>query len=373
MMPNTQPPTSNANDWHVMRAFIKAVILYVLFNGLYLIVQPVQNGLLPTLYNGIIPGRTRFEGAAEFNLHRILDDHIIRQATSDTYNIVFLGSSENWGNRSAPDIAPPYVLDGYHFRAADGRPVRVYNLALPLPDAFKDVLLAQFLYEQHIPVDLMIIPYNYFSFAWPKVHGLVNYNPTYARTIVDLYHMDGAALLPQQSDAEGSLWGDRETLRRWLIGQSLFPQWLFIQRDSDREAAEPLTELTDLTTLEPITRPGIIPALAAFHQTTNIPVLLMAMPAPLRKNAFREWLIEQGAANHLPLLDCSQSFTDPAAFEDKMHIMPETQVPFARVLAQIFSDTTLSEVAPGLPLKAQAPVEPQEGTCVFYGAASDAS
>jgi hypothetical protein len=366
MMPDPQPPTPGANDGYIMRAFIKAVILYVLFNGLYLIVQPVQNGLLPTVYNSLIPGRTRFEGAAEFNLHRLLDDHMIRQATAETYNIVFLGSSENWGNRSAPDIAPPFVLDGYHFTNADGRPVRIYNLALPLPDAFKDLMLAQFLYEQHIPIDLIIVPYNYFSFAWPKIHGMVNYNPTYARYIVDLYHLDSSVLLPQHTEAEGSLWGDRETLRRWLIGQALSPEWLLIQRDSDRERMPPMTALEDLTTPEPITRPGIIPALATFHETTHIPLLLMAMPAPLRKNAFRDWLIGQSAESQLPLLDCSQTFTDPAAFEDKMHIMPETQVPFAHVLAHIFSEGTLSVVASGMPLHATTAIEPQEGTCVFH-------
>ena len=365
-MSNPQQSTPKAHDWHVMRAFIKAVILYVLFNGCYLIIQPVQNGLLPTLYNGLVPGRVRFEGAAEFNLRRILDDHVIRQATSDTYNIVFLGSSEMWGNRSQSDIAVPNVMDGYGLRTAEGRPVRIYNLGLPLPDAFKDLVLAQFLYEEHIPIDLIIIPYNYLSFSWPKIHGLVNYNPTYARYIVDLYDLDGTVLLTKNAPIEGSLWGDRETLRRWLIGQSLFPQWMFAQRDLERAAPQSLTELTDLSMLEPNTRVGIIPALSQFSQNAHIPVLLMASPSPFRKNVFRDWLIEQSHENRLPLLDCSQVFTAPSAYEDKMHMMPEVQVPLARILARTFSDATLADMAPGLPLRTTSALEPAEGACVFY-------
>jgi len=365
-MSNPQQPTPKAHDWHVMRAFIKALILYVLFNGCYLITQPVQNGLLPTLYNGLVPGRVRFEGAAEFNLHRILDDHIIRQATADTYNIVFLGSSEMWGNRSQSDIAVPNVMDGYGLSTVEGRPVRVYNLGLPLPDAFKDLILAQFLSEQHIPIDLIIIPYNYRSFAWPKIHGLVNYNPTYARYIVDLYDLDGPVLLAKNAPIEGSLWGDRETLRRWLIGQSLFPQWLFAHRDLERTAPQSLTELTDLTVLEANTRVGIIPALSQFSQSTHIPLLLMASPAPFRKNVFRDWLVEQSDENRLPLLDCSQVFTTASAYEDKMHMMPEVQVPLARILARTFSDASLAEAAPGLPLHAATTLEPAAGSCVFY-------
>ena len=43
----------------IIRAVIKALCLYVVFNLVYGAVQPVAKGLLPSLYNVLFPGQTR--------------------------------------------------------------------------------------------------------------------------------------------------------------------------------------------------------------------------------------------------------------------------------------------------------------------------
>ena len=367
----TTKPSQPA-DMSIGRAFVKAFILYLLFNGCYLIVQPVQNGLLPTLYNHLIPGRTRFEALYEFNLHRIVDDHIIHQATKETYNIIVLGSSEMWGNQTQSAQATPGVLDSYGFSTAEGKPVRVYNVGFPVPDVFKDLVTTQFIYEQNIPIDLVIVPFNYTSFSYfgYSFHEIVLANQSFAAHVVDLYQLDRSILLPAAPPSVSSLISDRETLGRWLTGQFLFPRWGLVGRDRETGSVAPLAEVPfdDLTTLPFDTRPGLIPAFSQFSQTTGIPVLLMEMPAPFGKNVFRDWLIEQSAQSNLPFLDCSQSFTEPSDYTDKIHIVAENQAPLARFMAHSFSDPTFSKVGPSLPLHTDAALEPDDRTCVFHPA-----
>src|SRR5688572_29827445 len=93
------PDTSGGtiSRWFVLRALAKALVLYVLFNGIYFLLQPVQSGNLLTLYNTVVPGRLRLEAGYEYAITRLVHDHAIQSARSDHYNIVMLGSSETWG------------------------------------------------------------------------------------------------------------------------------------------------------------------------------------------------------------------------------------------------------------------------------------
>ncbi len=363
-------PVEVINGWFVLRAVLKALVLFALFNGIYVIIQPVKNGLLPTVYNGLVPGRMRFEQEYAANINQMFNDHVIRYATSDTYNVLFLGSSEVWGNNTQADLAIPNVLDSFSLSTSSGKPVRVYNVAFPFPDAFKDLVILQYLYDQKIPIDLVVVPTNQLSFSWHSIHPIVVSNISYAQYVVDLYDLDGSQLLPPLTTYKGWFWADRVALGHWLINQFLSPRWLIVKRDREFAPPLPLNKIYDLTSLPIDTRPGIIPVFAKFHQKTGVSVLMMVMPAPFQKNVFQEWLLEQTSQVQLPFLDCSHTFLAPGAYVDKIHILPEMQAPMARILARQLVDPTAARLAPDLPLRLTVPLQQDEEICIYHQAAN---
>src|SRR5688572_19629690 len=123
----------------VLRAIMKALCLFFAFNVVYGLIKPVHNGLLPSFYNAGFSGRVRFIQDYEFDAYRLISDHIISSAKSDTFNIVILGSSEMWGIHAMADLSVPVIMDRLNLTAADGRPVRVYNLSHPVPYGLKEL------------------------------------------------------------------------------------------------------------------------------------------------------------------------------------------------------------------------------------------
>src|SRR5690349_7705589 len=151
------PPKTPMTGRMLRRAMLKGVCLYIMFNVVYGLIDPVITGRLPTLYNRLFPGLTRFMRFSDFDPYRMIDNHAISAARSDTFNIVILGSSEMWGSGTLADAAIPAKLDQLGLTAADGRPVRVYNLAHPAPYFFRDLILLDVVLQRQIPIDLVIL------------------------------------------------------------------------------------------------------------------------------------------------------------------------------------------------------------------------
>lgn len=137
------------------RLVVKALIAFVLFNGLYLIAQPMGWLNRISVYGWLTPARERF-AFADFpaesyslsldNLDQLFASHVIVQAKApDEFRVVLLGDSGVWGYLLAPTETQAACLD----RQADslpttllqGRRPRYYNLAYPKLTVTKDLLI----------------------------------------------------------------------------------------------------------------------------------------------------------------------------------------------------------------------------------------
>lgn len=370
----------------VIRAILKGLCLFFAFNVVYGLIKPFQRGHVPSLYNVAFPGRVRFMKDYEFDPYRLVDDHAISAATSDTFNIVVLGSSEMWGTHSLADDAVPAIMDRYGLVAADGRPVRMYNLGHPIPYGLKDLILMEVLFRREIPVDLVIWSTfdSTLSYYYPY-HLIVKSNFDLQIEVIDHYNLTAAyqyaegIYMGRSIPVFTQLWEDRSLVRTWLQMQMRGILWGLTRMDLSNVDANHLTEAYHMDVLEPrltlthLDTPPNTDFLYAFRQLSHereIPVLVLSSPVPFEENEFSPWLQVQTQGIGLPLLDCWDVFRDPTYFEDVYHIRPEIHAPYARILASALSDPQLAAEGPGLPLKLPPDFELSPESCTLYPTSS---
>jgi hypothetical protein len=359
-----------ANGLMLIRAVLKALVLFVLFNLGYFLIQPLQTGRLPTLYNTLVPGLLRFRVGDEYNINRLLADHSIRTASHDTYNIVILGSSEIWGVTVAPDQTIPAYLDQLGLTAHDGRPVRIYNLSFPGPEILKDFFIWESVKGLNVPIDLVILTVNNGAFSRDTAHQLLEGNGERVQAILDAYDLPRTMLLGEAHPQTTTFWQDRQDLAAWLKSQTQAPLWLTSHQDRPAMPA-PLPAQTAFITrdaITPILRDGVLEAFAHSTSNAHIPLMVMLVPIASINDPFENWIINEASNTALPLLDCAAVLTEPSLFEGSVHLMPSTHPLFAQILGQTLSQSPLASVSEGLPLSQQAETAGQTDTCSFYPA-----
>lgn len=375
----TQTPHEPFTGTMLLRALIKALFLFVVFNLVYGVVQPARNGLFPSLYNIVFPGRERFQKGYEFDPYRLLNDHIISQATADTYNIVMLGSSEIWGSRSTPTESIPTYLDKVGMVAADGRPVRVYNLAYPFPYAFKDLVVLEAAVEKQIPMDLVILSTFdvTLSMQWAP-HVVSSANLALETSVIKHYGLPAKYFDPESTNRDdiGPVfvpeWQDRDALSAWASMQMRGLLWSFTGDDADemtitlRNIPPALKKYFPPLTLARVSPENtMLKAFAQFQRERGIPVIILDAPVPVESNEFAPWLHEQTQAVGLPLIECWNVFPELSRFEDYLHITLETHDLYAHILAQHLSDPAFTAI-PGLPVQLPATFVAPSQSCAVY-------
>lgn len=364
----------------ILRIAVKGLCLFILFNVVYGLFQPVQNGLLPTLYNVLFPGRLRFKYDYEFDAYRMVSDHIISEAKPDTFNIAFLGSSEIWGARVAPAQTIPAFMDAIGMTTTNGDPVRVYNLGYPFPYAFKDLIILEAANQYDIPIDLVILStFGATLTLGSAPHAVASANASLETYVVEHYRLPSKyldATTRTQGDYEPVFlpeWNDRANLAVWGSMQMRGILWSILRDDIDSSTAHLRQLPPSMTAFVDNMTPGVIrpepemlAAFARFHQETGIPVLILAAPVPAKENTFALWLQEQTRVVGLPLLDCWQVFRDPAMFESIYHIIPAMHGQYAGILAKQLTDAALASDIPGLPLRLPHELVQPVESCEFF-------
>lgn len=360
------------------RAVIKALIPFLLFNLFLVTVRPGKQGLLPTIYNHFIPGRIRLIKDYEADPYRLIDDHIINQAQSDTFNIVVLGSSEIWGLLTVPSESVPAMMDRSGMIASDGRPVRVYNLAFPVADAFKDLMILETVLRRDIPVDLVILSLFDHSLGQASRHVISTSNLLLRREVVTHYRLPALYSNYSSIDDEISLpviyKAEIDALAAWGGMQLRGVIWALTQDDIGEESSHlreewqpTLSELSPALTLKRGNpRPDMLHAFAQLSQETGIPVLILASPLPNEDSDFAPWLQDQAFAAGLPLLDCWQAIHNPVLFRDAYHMRSEAHLLYTRILINHLSYPQLANESPSLPVHLVADFVPPQETCTFH-------
>ncbi len=340
----------------------KASVLFIAFNLLYIMVQPLPLLDHLTLYNYVFPGRDRFpwseQPAQSFSvslsrLDAMFASHVLAGTpkAADEYRVLFLGDSAVWGLEIGAEAGtPPALLNDLALRTTSGKRIRAYNLAYPGPNALRDALILQ--HALAYQPDLIV---------WPLTLQTLNAAEFTQSDIVQAQAAE-AQILAQQAGLtlsfppanwlDRTLWGQRAQLAAWLQHQLQGVAWAASGIDFAPEPfrVPPPFDLTanreyDLTTFHTGEKLLITAITSAAAQ--QVPVLLINEPiyvssgsnSDVRYNAdYPRWAYDQ-YRNELTALARTQGWryldlwnaVPPAQFiRTSLHYTPEG----ARTLAE---------------------------------------
>ena len=148
---------------HVDRPFVwrtvgivlfKALVLFVVLNLVYVLLNPLAFLGQISLYNLLYPGRLRLPYGSDpkrsYNLtitqmEAMLASHEIHRSnnTDDEYRVLILGDSSVWGFLLRPDQTLSARINSSEYRTSSGSRVRAFNLGYPTMSVTKDLLLLE--------------------------------------------------------------------------------------------------------------------------------------------------------------------------------------------------------------------------------------
>jgi hypothetical protein len=135
------------SDIHPLRVLGKALILFLLINIVYALIDPSLGGI--SAYNHVIPGRVRFPfGSANDpyvvsvdNLDVMTASHAISSPKkTEEYRVVLVGDSSVWGEKISAQDSISTQWNSLNMQC-NGRLIKFYNLGYPHPSIIKDLIV----------------------------------------------------------------------------------------------------------------------------------------------------------------------------------------------------------------------------------------
>lgn len=202
----------------LLRVATQALLLYLALNLLVALLVEPRLGRV-SAYNGLFPGRARLPFGESpqqaynfslFDLDAMLASHVVSAAQrEDAYRVFLIGDSATWGTLLRPAETLAGQLDALHLTAADGRPVRFYNLGYPTISLTKDLLVLDGALEYEPDLVIWLTTLEAFPRDKQLSVPLVENNPRRARVLVERAGLD----LPTADLRDPGFW------ERTLVGR----------------------------------------------------------------------------------------------------------------------------------------------------------
>ena len=203
------------------RIALKAAVLFIIFNLVFAIVQPLDQLGQLSLHNWLLRGRQRLpygEDPAESynlsmnNIPAMLSSHAVSQPKADDeYRIIIVGDSGTWGwLLENEDTLAGHINEG-SYETRDGRRIEAYNLGYPIMALSKDLLILDAALK--LDPDLILWPVTLESFPRDKqlIPPLVAENPERIRSLISDF---GLSLNP-----DDPAFADRGLLDETMVGR----------------------------------------------------------------------------------------------------------------------------------------------------------
>ena len=132
-----------------LRILIKATLLFVLFNVIFALLQPMEalGALSFRSQRQRLPyGETdNAYNLSMNNLPAMFATHEIVQAKADNeFRVLLIGDSANWGILLKPEETLAGYINAEGYQTDDGRTIKAYNLGHPIMSLTKDLMLLDY-------------------------------------------------------------------------------------------------------------------------------------------------------------------------------------------------------------------------------------
>lgn len=135
----------------IRNVLVKAALLFVAANLLFMLGNPLPALSRLTLYNSVLPGRLRLPygespersyNLSLYQLDALFGAHAVaRPKAADEYRVLLVGDSSVWGFLLPAEDTLAAQLNAAGLVTTDGRRVVAYNLGYPILSLTKDLLL----------------------------------------------------------------------------------------------------------------------------------------------------------------------------------------------------------------------------------------
>lgn len=247
--------TPSKDKWFLSKVLIKALLLLIIANILFAIINPLPNLGRFSLYNHVFPGRQRLPygdhpglsyNLTLNNLEAMFASHEIAagRKPDDEYRVILIGDSATWGYLQQPEQILSSQINQLGITLPDGRRVKAYNLGYPVMSLLKDLLILSraITYEPDLIVWLVTLE----SFPDDKqlFVPLLQNNPQPVRQLINQYNLaidSAGASLSQKTSFDQTIIGSRRDLADLLRLQIYGAMWAATGIDQDISEYTPLS------------------------------------------------------------------------------------------------------------------------------------
>lgn len=341
-----------------LRVVVKATILFVLFNGMFAILQPLDalgSMSLASQRQRLPYGEDdRAYNLSLNNLPAMFASHeISRPKASDEFRVLLVGDSANWGILLKPEETLAGYINAGGYQLDDGRTVTAYNIGHPIMSLTKDLMLLD--YAMRYEPDMIVWLTTLRSFAPNEqlTPPIVENNAARIKNLIETYSLSldvQQAEFVERTFIDLTIVGQSREIADWMRLQAFNIMWLLTGVDQyypdeytlrsedfdDDLSWQTLTEPTNLTA-DDLAFDVIA---AGIERAEEIPVLLINEPmfisdgenSDLRYNFwYPQWAYDQyrtlysdfAAENDWHYLDI-WDMIDGAEFTDSpVHLTPQ--------------------------------------------------
>ncbi len=201
------------------RVLLKASGLFILFNLMFALAEPLPLIGQLSVYNRLVPGRERLpygENPASYNLSlnsldAMFASHVVTAAKpADEFRVLVLGDSSVWGILLRPDETVSTNLNAEDYRI-DGKPVRAYNIGHPIMSVTKDLLLLDYARRYEPDLIVWLVTLESLPYSRQIETPLVQQNAARIRPLIDQYDLN--------LDRDDPRFVDPDWIGRTIVGQ----------------------------------------------------------------------------------------------------------------------------------------------------------
>jgi uncharacterized protein YukJ len=208
----------------IFRVVIKATILFILFNVLFALINPLPfMGEHLTVYHRLVAPRVRLPygehpdsyNLSLDNLDAMFASHAIAQPkASDEFRLLVMGDSGIWGILLQPQETLTEQLNAKNLTTSDGRRIVAYNIAHPILSATKDLMLMDYAMRYNPDGVLWLVTLDSLYQPDQLRPPLAHNNPDRIHHLIETYglNLDTQPLTPQPTFFEKTIVGQRRAL-----------------------------------------------------------------------------------------------------------------------------------------------------------------
>lgn len=194
-------PLITPNLVSIRNVSIKALVLLILLNLIFVLARPVPTLGRFSLYNSLFPGRQRLPygdnperayNLSLYNLEAMFASHELADGVKppDEFRVILIGDSSTWGFLLPTEHTLSAQLNSAELELPDGRHLRAYNLGYPVMSLTKDLMILS--YAMRYQPDLIVWLFTLESFPKDKqlFPPLLQNNAETVRELIKKYDLD---------------------------------------------------------------------------------------------------------------------------------------------------------------------------------------